>query len=307
MNIDKPSRSTDLRKRCVFLTMENPAGFYIYDELAFGPLSELGWDAVEIPWSSASTDWSLYDVVVIRSTWDYQNHVTDFMERLAFIEQSGPLLFNPLSICRWNLNKTYLRELQSRGVPIVPTLWIDNLAKDDLSSISRSLHSERMVVKPIVGANADDTYCITNGSLDGPTGRALEVFAQRPCMVQPFIDSVREVGEYSLFYFGGEYSHAILKRPAQGDFRVQEEHGGTITPHEADADLRTQAQQVLRAIEKVLLYARVDFVRLANGKPVVMEVELIEPSLYFSYDSESPGRFARALDSLYTAERCCGV
>lgn len=129
---------------------------------------------------------------------------------------------------------------------------------------------------------------------------AVKESATQPSMVQPFLNSIQITGEYSLFYFGGRYSHTILKQPKTGDFRVQEEHGGIIratTPSEPMVHIATQA---LNAVGETLLYARVDIMLLDDGSPAVSELELIEPSLYFSYDSESPQRFATALDEMWT-------
>jgi glutathione synthase/RimK-type ligase-like ATP-grasp enzyme len=116
-------------------------------------------------------------------------------------------------------------------------------------------------------------------------------------MVQPFVNAIVDEGEYSLFYFGGVYSHTILKSPKRGDFRVQEEHGGRITAVAPEHDLRETADNIVASISQ-LLYARVDLVRNDSGKFLLMELELIEPALYFRMDEESPRRFATALDEL---------
>ena len=116
-------------------------------------------------------------------------------------------------------------------------------------------------------------------------------------MVQPFMNNIIDEGEYSLFYFGGEYSHAILKLPAPGDFRVQEEHGGDIQPVEPSIELRVVGEKTVRLLDEVPLYARVDFVRDADDQFLLMEMELIEPALYFRMDKDSPERFAQAVNS----------
>jgi hypothetical protein len=151
-------------------------------------------------------------------------------------------------------------------------------------------------VKPTVGANADDTFRISSQDADTDRDRALGVFAQRELMVQPFVDSIVSTGEYSLFYFAGEYSHSILKTPKTSDFRVQEEHGGVIRAIAPSDELVQAATRVMRALDEVPLYARVDLVRLPDGTLALIELELIEPSLYLSYDSAAPERFADALD-----------
>jgi glutathione synthase/RimK-type ligase-like ATP-grasp enzyme len=155
-----------------------------------------------------------------------------------------------------------------------------------------------IVVKPIVGANADDTFWLRRDDRENRWRDAINVFANRTLIAQPMVQSVCDVGEYSLFYFAGLYSHAILKTPKSGDFRVQEEHGGLIQSVRIDRDLKKSADEAVQVIESEFLYARVDLVRLADGTPALMELELVEPSLYFPFDEESPRRFAVALDQM---------
>jgi glutathione synthase/RimK-type ligase-like ATP-grasp enzyme len=280
--------------RAAFLTLADPTGFFIYDELAVPPLKALGWTVETVPWTAPGIAWETFDVAVIRSTWDYQRDPDAFMLKLEAIELAGPRILNPIATCRWNLEKTYLRDLEARGVPIIPSFWPDRLDEATLRQASRLLGTDRLVAKPLVGANADDTFVIP-GTIPAP---ALDTFAARPLLVQPFIESIVAEGEVSLFYFGSEFSHAVRKSPKPGDFRVQEEHGGRIETFEPGAEWLDAGQRTLEALGDALLYARVDLVRLADGSPAVIEVELIEPSLYFPYDPESPARFADALDRM---------
>ncbi len=283
-------------KRCAYLTMQDTAGFFMHDHLTYVPLEELGWTVAEIPWNDPEVDWNQFDAVVIRSPWDYQKTPSEFLQVLATIDDSRARLLNPLQICRWNMNKTYLRELADRGIPTIPTVWRDHLDRHELSTLFAELHTERMVVKPTVGANADDTF-VLDASNPASWRAALQTFEQKPLLAQPFVDSILTEGEYSLFYFDGQFSHAIQKRPKAQDFRVQEEHGGTIRGVVLDQEFHRAGQAVIDAIGQSLLYARVDLVRWKENL-VLMELELIEPSLYFSYDDGSAVRFANALDRL---------
>ena len=287
-------------KKCAFLTLENQADFFIYDYLAVEPLDKLGWSVVEIPWNQPDVDWSAFDAVVIRSTWDYQKAPDCFLRVLSNIEDCGTRLFNSLNVYCWNLNKGYLRDLQERGVPIVPTKWLSRLDEVTLSQLMIEFGGQNFVVKPTVGANADDTYVVECGNPNS-WQEALRVFAARPLMAQPFVQSVVDEGEYSLFYFGGQFSHAIVKKPAPNDFRVQEEHGGIIQSTSVDPLFAEAGQRAVDAVQHELLYARVDLVRLAGGQPALMELELIEPSLYFSHDPQAAERFAKELDRLASA------
>lgn len=275
-------------RRCAFLTTDCLDGFVTYDRLLHEPLARRGWAVAEVPWR-ADADWGTYEAVVIRSPWDYQRDPDAFLDVLDAIDRSAARLENPLGLVRWNLRKTYLRDLEARGLPVVPTRWLDRLPPSAPGLLFDALGDE-IVVKPVVGANADDTFRLRRGTAPDA---ALAAFAERPCMAQPFVRAVVGEGEFSVFHFGGAYSHAVLKTPAAGDFRVQEEHGGRITAITPEPPLRALADAVVDALDPAPLYARTDFVRLDSGF-ALMEVELIEPSLYFPYDVESPERFADA-------------
>jgi glutathione synthase/RimK-type ligase-like ATP-grasp enzyme len=174
---------------------------------------------------------------------------------------------------------------------------VDGLSDAALAAARSDFAVEKLLAKPAIGANADDAYVLAGGD-DENAARAVAALGARDALIQPFLESVLEEGEYSLFYFGGDYSHAIRKRPAAGDFRVQEEHGGDIRPVVPDAATLEAGQACLRALGETLLYARVDLIRLPDGTMAVMEVELIEPSLYFDQDALAASRFAAKLDEM---------
>lgn len=277
--------------RIAFLTLEDRGRFVIDDALAVDALARRGCEVEEIPWRR-DADWRAFRAVVVRSTWDYQKDAEAFLRALERISAVTPL-WNPLEVIRWNLRKTYLRDLAGRGVRIVPTRFGRGMTHDDLRAIRERGASQ--VLKPVVSANADDTFVLDERLSDDELRAIAGKFVERDWMLQPFVPSILEEGEHSLFYFGKRYSHAIRKRPAAGDFRVQEEHGGRIEAQEPAADLRAQAETIVAAVEGPLLQARVDVVRLEDGSPALMELELIEPSLYFRTDPGAPGHFADAL------------
>ena len=272
-------------RRAAFLTLEERGAFVVDDALAIEELAARGWQVEEIPWTRDAA-WERYDCAVVRTTWDYQSDCPGFLRALERIA-AATALWNPLEVIRWNIEKTYLGELAGRGVSIVPTRFGHGSPVEALAALPG-----RHVLKPVVSANADDTYVIDGGLAAGDLATR---FAGRSWMLQPFVDSVLSEGEHSLFYFAGRYSHAVVKRPRPGDFRVQEEHGGHIASEDPAADLRAAADGVLAAVGRPLLQARVDLVRLDDGAPALMELELIEPSLYFRMDAGAAGRFADAL------------
>lgn len=280
-------------KRCAFLSMDSLEDFYAYDSMLFEPLKAAGWLAEEVSWRKADMNWGQYDVVVIRTTWDYQQDVEGFLACLENIEASSATLLNSLKIVRWNVSKDYLKDLQEQGINIVPTQWFDAFSLPKIQAEFERLKTPQIVLKPLVSANADHTYRLDPHTLIAQSDVLTSVFAQRPFMLQPFIPAIVEEGEYSLFYFAGNYSHAILKQPQVGDFRVQEEHGGQLTSVQPCEQMLTAARHSLAALPEDVLYARIDLVR-HQGEFAVMEIELIEPSLYFNMDAQSPQRFVDA-------------
>lgn len=285
-------------KRCAFLTLDEVGDFVIDDEHAIAPLARLGWSVATVPWRQTAEPWSSFDAVVIRSTWDYWNDLDAFLGVLQAIDRVT-LLANPLALVRWNLRKTYLRDLERRGVAIVPTLWPETVGADDVAGWAERLGEERLVIKPVVGANGEDAYRIAAGDPAARRDAVARRFRDRPALVQPFMPRILDEGEYSLFYFGGRYSHAILKTPAAGEFRSQEEHGAEVRAVTAPARLLECGERALRALDLAPLYARIDFVRDAEDGFRLMEQELVEPSLYLRMDPEAPRRFAAALDAWF--------
>lgn len=207
------------------------------------------------------------------------------------------MLLNPISLLKWNIEKHYLKDLQSKGVPIVETVWGSEFNNNVIEEAVTQFGCDTVVIKPTLSANADDTFKLSAADWrEGNVNQKVlyDTFRQRDFMIQPFLSSVVDEGEYSLFYFGGDFSHAIKKVPQKGDFRVQEEHGGSLHSIAVDSEQLAIAEKALAAMPCDALYARVDLVRQGNNW-AIMELELIEPSLYFNLDPQSPLRFVEAL------------
>lgn len=275
--------------RICFLSMDDLAGYVSDDELAIPHLGERSIEVRTLSWKQTAVPWRDFDAVVIRTPWDYQQHPDEFLAVLSEIE-SQTVLLNPLATVRWNLNKKYLRDLSKKGVLVVPTLWDKTYTADNLVRWQDALGTDEMIIKPSISATAAYTY-----RLRAFDEELVPVFSEREFLVQPFMHSIIDEGEVSLFYFNGTYSHAIVKRPKPADFRVQEEHGGEITAIEPEPSMRTRAEDVLEHFDSDLLYARVDLVRNELGEFALMELELIEPSLYLRMDNAAPSRFAAAI------------
>ena len=280
-----------MREVC-FLTTDDLTGYTFDDELAVEPLASLGWRVSYESWKDNAAEWQRYEAVVIRTPWDYQDDPVGFLQALKRIENSGTRLENPYRIVEWNFNKKYLSYLEAEGIPVVKTAFSEGrLDEGKFQQFREIAGTDEVVIKPTVSATAQDTFRLRE--FDAEVARK---FDGREFMMQPFMASITNEGEYSLFYFNGELSHAILKSPKSGDFRVQEEHGGLISPAEPETELSNLADQVLESLGEPLLYARIDAVRGSSGGFEIMEVELIEPALYFRMDQGSAGRFARAFD-----------
>ncbi|MFM8728133.1 MAG: RimK family alpha-L-glutamate ligase [Planctomycetaceae bacterium] len=278
-----------------FLTMDSLADFVAYDQLVVEQLQQAGITVREVSWRHPAPDWNQYSAVIIRSPWDYQADPQAFLAVLEQIEQSSARLLNSLETVRWNIRKSYLRELEQAGHTIVPTLWLESPSASELARLTAYWNTPEVVVKPLIGANADNAFRLPANARPELLQQAAAAFCHTTALAQPFIDSVILTGEYSLIFFNGNYSHAVLKTPKAGDFRVQEEHGGIISSVQPAPDIIACAERCLLSCPQPLLYARTDLVRLPTGQPAIMEVELIEPSLYLSFDQPSAARFASCI------------
>lgn len=239
---------------------------------ALGAAFAAAGDRIEaISWDDAAVDWRDYDAAIIGTCWDYQDRLDEFLATLARIERQT-LLANSLDLVRWNGRKTYLRDLEARGVAIVPTLWVDKAEPDWAAPAFDAFDTDRIVAKRQVGANAEGQFLLARGD-------PAPVFSG-PMMLQPFLEAVASEGEYSFIFIDGTFSHAAIKRPADGDYRVQSSYGGreaAITPAEGDL---AAVQAVTAMIPHDWLYARIDMVRGPDDRLLLIELELIEPFLY---------------------------
>lgn len=284
-------------RRCAFLTMDDMSDFVTDADLAVPPMNALGWDVCMLPWRMRDPDWDGFELVYICTPWDYPDDVAGFLNVLEDIDRSRAALVNGLDLVRWNLEKTYLRELEARGAAIVPSLWYGRFDEFEPDEAFAAHGRDSLVAKPVIGVNAVDTFVIQRQLDPQVLGRLASAFEDRPFFVQPFVESVRTEGEFSLFFLGGRYSHAILKSPKSGDFRTQEEHGAEILAVDPPAGLVATALAIVRMIRPEPVYVRADFVRGADDGFLLMELELIEPSLYLRMHDEAPARFAAALTS----------
>lgn len=279
------------------------------DSLAFDLLAAQDIAVEAIPWSRAEADWGGFDAVLIRSTWDYHRHPEAFREWAEGVEESGARLWNPADVVAWNSEKTYLRDLEKAGIPIVPTRWVSATgAAPSLAALLREKSWPEVVVKPTVSASAYRTMRMKVGQAAEHQQEFASLLADSGAMIQPLLQEVVEEGEWSLLYFRQErrlvFSHAVLKTPAAGDFRVQSELGGQSLEKEPPYELREQVDQLVAKAVKVapdeLLYARVDGVvsrgeHAPAGTFLLMELELIEPFIFLGSAPGAAQNFATAI------------
>ena len=248
-----------------------------------------GRSIVPVLWDSTEADWQQFEAAVIGTTWDYAKRCDEFTAQLRMIETQCRLL-NGSAVAAWNSRKTYLADLGARGCPVVPTLWLDAPAEAACRAAFAAFDTDTLVIKPQVGAGAWRQVMLKR---DDPWPQA-DALPPGGTMVQPFLQAIASEGEYSLLFFNRRFSHAVLKQPAAGDYRIQSSFGGrdvAIEPGKAEIEA---AAAVLDAIDGDLLYARVDMVRGPGGSLLLMELELIEPYLYPVHAPQMAAAFARA-------------
>lgn len=239
-------------------------------------------------WSNPG-DLSGFDLILPLLVWGYPAQSTRWYGLLEAWE--GLPFANGLETLRWNTNKTYLLDMSARGVPIVPTQLAAALGPVDMADARARFGSGPLIVKPTISGGAEGTYRL------GPDDAVPADVAGREMLIQPLMPAIAEEGEYSLFHFGGRLSHTILKRPAKGDFRVQEQFGGQEAGIDPPADALALAALALAAAPGPLMYARTDMVRDETGAFRLMELELIEPSLFLGHAKDGGAMFADAVFS----------
>ena len=277
-----------------FVTCDTVADLTPDDRRAAAALAARGHVVRPVVWTDASIDWAAFDALVLRSCWDYHKQPMAFRAWLDVVERSGTTLLNSVSQARWNMDKRYLRDLQMRGVATVPTHWLEPGAPRTLNEVRRLSGWTDIVVKPAISATAWRLHRLA-ADIDRWPADLEAHLATNTFLVQPFVTAIAD-GEWSLMFFDGRFSHAALKRPRAGEFRVQEEFGGRPEAVAPPDGLIEDAVGVLETLPERPLYARVEGVSV-NGAFQLLELELLEPVLFFGLCPEAADRFAQALES----------
>jgi glutathione synthase/RimK-type ligase-like ATP-grasp enzyme len=279
--------------RIAIATCTGYAGLKGDDDLLLEALRERGAEAVSVAWDERDVDWSGFDLCLVRSTWDYHEKYAEFLGWTRRVE-AATVLRNPADLIAWNSDKRYLRELAEQGIRTVPTVWVGRGSDVELEAILAEQGWDEAVVKPVVDLGAKNLRRARRGE----GSDALEAVLQRhDAMVQPFLPSLEGQGETSLIFIAGAFSHAVQKRPAAGDFRVQSIWGGTAISVDPDPRQLQLAKKALAILDETPIYARVDLVIGPDDRPCLIELELIEPNLYLSTAPAAAKRLADAVSA----------
>lgn len=245
-------------------------------------------------WDDPAVDWSRFDLIVLKSPWDYFDKIDAFYAWLDELERLDVRVLNPVEIVRWNADKRYLLDLQEQGVKVVPTVWLEQGDVFDPAQLFQAFGAEKVIVKPAVSGGAKNTFALTLPEAEAKAGNINGLLQQESFLAQPFLEEIKTNGEWSFLFFNGAYSHTVLKTAKLGDFRVQHFFGGTVQTPEPPAALLEAAQQIVDKHAAGCLYARVDGVEI-DGELALMELELIEPFLFMDMSEGAFQRYYQAL------------
>jgi hypothetical protein len=283
-----------LQQRIAFVTCGQLPDIHDDDRRVADALQGRGFEVTAAVWDDSAVDWRQFASVVIRATWDYHLDSARYAAWLRRCAKEHVNVWNPAAAVLANLDKRYLADFANAGVAIVPIEYVERGHRQSLRTLLDRREWPRAVVKPAVSASAFGTWRTSLETVAADQRVFDEQVTQRSLLVQPFVDEIVTSGEWSIVFFDGEYSHAVLKQPACGDFRVQEELGGRGEPGHPSPVIIEQARGVLSHAAGPLLYARVDGI-VRDRAFVLMELEINEPYLYIGSSSGAAERFADAI------------
>jgi glutathione synthase/RimK-type ligase-like ATP-grasp enzyme len=283
--------------KIAFVTSRDLAGLTPDDSIAADYLAQSGFSVSIIAWDTPSIRWEAFDAVVVRSTWDYHRRHIEFLAWLAKLERRKVRLWNPIPVIRENIDKIYLRKLSKQGVLIAPTVWVARGESVHLLTLLSESKWDRVVIKPSISATARNTWVTSLANAAEDQSNLDSILKHTGALIQPLVAEIQTRGEWSFVFFDKQFSHAVLKRTKAGEFRVQNEFGGYISMETPPPALLSAARKVIQRVDSRLLYARVDGVEVAN-QFVLMELELIEPELFFRADGGAAHKFADAIVTL---------
>lgn len=280
-------------KSVALVTYSKEPNLFESDLVLENALKVSGLSVYAVPWDDRKIDWKKFDVLILRSCWNYHEKINDFLKWLKKLENDGIKIFNPFSIVRWNYHKKYLLELEKKGVLIIPTMVINQHQKLNIEEVINKGWQE-VVIKPAIGASAYKVYKEEVNNKRTLKERVEKIQQTTDVIIQPLIEEIKEKGELSYIYINGEFSHSILKKPKKGEFRSNYKYRGKEALIAPDKNLLEQTKAIINKLNFSTLYARVDGIDL-DGKFHLMELELIEPYLYFEFFPNAAIKLATTL------------
>ena len=271
---------------------------YLEDELIRVALENEELTAIRLSWDDPNFDWSTTPFVLFRSTWDYFNRFEEFSNWLNTISKQTQII-NPEEIIRWNIDKHYLIDLEQKGVHCVPTVFLEKGTTATLKKLYEQHNFNETVLKPAVSGTARHTYKLNTDNLANHETILKELIAKEAMLLQPFQYDIVEKGEVSLVIIDGHYTHAVLKVAKSGDFRVQDDFGGTVHDYNPTQEEIAFAEKTIKACSPMPLYARVDILTDNDGKLALVELELVEPELWFRKNAKAAEALAAAIKKLF--------
>jgi glutathione synthase/RimK-type ligase-like ATP-grasp enzyme len=257
-------------------------------------LENLGLKVKRLAWDDSSFNWETTKSVLFRSTWDYFDRFQEFsiwLEKVSKITR----LINSEKIIQWNLDKHYLNDLEKKGIHTIPTIYIEKGTKTTLQTIHKENNWNHTILKPCISGGARHTYKLNPENLIEHEEILQKLISEEAMMLQPFQNSIVEVGEISLVIINGKFTHAVLKKAKKGDFRVQDDWGGTVHIYNPNKEEINFAEDAIKACIEFPAYARVDITTDNNGKLAIVELELIEPELWFRNNPKSANLLAKTI------------
>lgn len=248
-------------------------------------------------WDNPSYEWQQTKSVLFRTVWDYFERFDEFWDWLEQVKTKTRLI-NSYELIKWNIDKHYLRDLKNNGIQVVPTYFTDRGNNISLQEIANLNDWKHIVIKPAISASAFNTYKITNDEIEQKEQLFHELLQTHDMLVQPFFPTISELGEASLMVFGGKFTHAILKKAKAGDFRVQDDFGGTVHDYNPTQEEIKFAEKVFQSCTSLPIYGRVDIVWDSNKHIYLSELEIIEPELWIRNRPESANKIAEAVNKI---------
>ena len=263
------------------------------DQLLIPALAKHNIQAKAEIWDNPTVDWTTYDYLIFRNTWDYYEKEKEFNLWLDQLEKLGIKTLNSIKIIKENKHKFYLKDLQEQGTNIIPTLFQEKTNSLDLKAIIPN-NWKKIVIKPAFSAGSYLTTLFDSSDIENINSKYTPIASEKELLIQEFIPEITSLGETSFIFFNKEFSHCVNKKPAENDFRIQVQYGGKYTLVAPSKELIQQAQKIVNQFPEPLLYARVDGI-VKNNTIHLMEVECIEPDLYFALAPEALDRFVAAV------------